>query len=245
MEGAPVPHRPGNQRKQHANRGNSNRKNRHEHRAARAASSLCHPEHRRDNYRGKQSLLRPQQDRVGHRDCRHPQPAVESHPGTLPPLQTIERQRNGEESQNFRERSSRVGCRKRAQRREPERGNRGPPSEQPVRKSRDQNAGPQVDRALNVHHRGIVLDAEETKARHQKQRITRQPDQRRCGDTRRGEPVDTMFHPVPRNVAVKQRIAIDTSRMGNEPQTQDKAGRERKRGVEACLELSSDHVFAS
>ncbi len=69
-----------------------------------------------------------------------------------------------------------------------------------------------------------MLDTEDAKTGHQKERIAGQTNQSRNRDARRwSEAVDTMLHPVAGDVSVEQRVAVNAGGMGNEPQAQHKA----------------------
>src|SRR6185312_3131318 len=91
-------------------------------------------------------------------------------------------------------------------------------------------AGEQINDALDVHHRRVMLYAEEAKTHHKEQRVTRHPNQ--CWTnpvSGLSKPIDALFQPVLRNLSIDERVSIDARGMCDEPQPQSEAQRQRER----------------
>jgi len=234
MEHPPVPCRPNrkrSQRQQHAYHPHP-----HPPLPLRCLAPPNPHRHRWPQRHPQQRPIRPQQSRIRHGN---------SEPKRAPPARPLreprcrpQRQRHAKQRQPLAHRLNRINRRERANHRQPERPQpRAVPQSLPRNKSRpnpprkihQQQPARQLQPNLHPRRRGVVLHPEHFEAGNQKQRIARQPDNRRhrrpAGLRQRIPP---MQQQVLRYPAIHQRVALHLKKLLQHPQPQRQPRHQRQ-----------------
>ena len=186
----PVPPPPGckrSQRQDHADNGHPRPPSR---RKIRFTASQAQENDRRKRH-GDQRAVGPQQRRARYRKCES-QRATPSGP-IAEPAHGPHCQRDSKQRQRFRQRSYCVGSRERTQSSKPQRCQSRPPCKVAIlrphafcrlaRESRQQQTASQFHHNLHASRGKVVFHAEKPETQCQKQRITRQADERAVRDS--------------------------------------------------------------
>ncbi len=232
MKGAPVAHGPGNKGKQGSERARAGER---ESAAGKTVSEAVHDHASKQSNAEQRAIRAKQSGRDGGKHRKRKRASADALLGAarLPKPKRLRKReqpdRDRQKLECFRKRRSGVAGGKGAQRRQPKRREPGAASDrhrrEPSCQQGEQQTPCEVERYLQVEDGVILVDAENTKAGSQKQRVAGQADQ---GRGARVKAVHTVLEQVAGDGTVEQRIARQIGVAQDKKQAKRQAQQQRK-----------------